>query len=91
MKRIGGGCKVPMAAHAYPYGDGLRMLAVVGDPATGAMARVEQSMEEDEEEELLEDLAVRMEDACRAKGIPLPHDLPPHYLLTGDAPAGNGP
>src|SRR6185503_14505035 len=42
MKRVGGGCKVPMAAHAYPYGDGWRMLAVLGNPATGVMARVEQ-------------------------------------------------
>jgi hydroxymethylbilane synthase len=91
MKRIGGGCKVPMAAHAYPYGEGgMRMLAVLGDPATGAMARVEQTLDEEDEDEVLEEVALRMEDACRAKGIPLPHDLPAHHLL-GDAHAGGDP
>jgi hydroxymethylbilane synthase len=84
MKRIGGGCKVPMAAHVYPYGEyGMRMLAVLGDPVTGAWARIEQTIDADEEDELLEEVAVRMEEACREKGIPLPHDLPAHYLLDG--------
>jgi hydroxymethylbilane synthase len=90
MKRIGGGCKVPMAAHAYPYGDGMRMLAVLGNPATGSMARVEQTLEEDDEDEMLEELAVRMEEQCKEKGIPLPHDLPPHHLLNGKPPTGGG-
>ncbi len=91
MKRIGGGCKVPMAAHAYPYGEyGMRMLAVLGDPATGAMARVEQTLDEDEEDEMLEELAIRMEEACNAKGIPLPHDLPAHHLLNGEPPSDGG-
>jgi hydroxymethylbilane synthase len=89
MKRVGGGCKVPMAAHVYPYGEGLRMLAVLGNPANGAMARVEQSMDADEEDELLEEVAWRMEEECKDKGIPLPHDLPEHYLLDGD-PLANG-
>jgi hydroxymethylbilane synthase len=81
MKRIGGGCKVPMAAHVYPYGDGLRMLAVLGNPATGVLARIEQTLEDDEEDEMLEEVALRMEEECRGKGIPLPHDLPAHHLL----------
>jgi hydroxymethylbilane synthase len=101
MKRIGGGCKVPMAAHVYPYGDALRMLAVLGNPATGALARVEQTLEDDEEDELLEEAALRMEEECRARGIPLPHEAADHALLAGgafgasafedDAPAGDGP
>ncbi len=85
MKRIGGGCKVPMAAHVYPYGEGLRLLAVLGNPATGALARIEQTLEEDEEDEMLEEAAQRMEDACRDKGIPLPHDVADHTLLSGGA------
>ena len=85
MKRIGGGCKVPMAAHIYPYGDGLRLLAVLGNPATGAMARVEQTLPDEEEDGMLEEAALRMEDACRDQGIPLPHDLPEHHLLSGGA------
>jgi hydroxymethylbilane synthase len=84
MKRIGGGCKVPMAAHVYPYGDGMRMLAVLGNPATGALARVEQTIDEDDEDEMLEEVALRMEEECREKGIPLPHDLPANFLLSGD-------
>ena len=84
MKRIGGGCKVPMAAHVYPHGDGLRMLAVLGNPATGKMVRVEQSASAEDAGELIEDVACRMEAECKDKSIPLPHDLPEHFLLTGD-------
>jgi hydroxymethylbilane synthase len=91
MKRIGGGCKVPMAAHVYPYGEyGMRMLAVLGNPATGVLARVEQTIEVDEEDEMLEEVALRMEEECKEKGIPLPHDLPEHYLLNGGDPLANG-
>lgn len=81
MKRVGGGCKVPMAAHVYPYGDGWRMLAVMGDPVTGAMVRVEQGGDADDEDALLELVASRIEDECKDKGIPMPRDLPAHYLL----------
>ncbi len=81
MKRVGGGCKVPMAAHVYPYGEGWRMLAVLGNPATGVLARVEQSGAAGEEEDLLEEVAWRIEEECKDKGIPLPRDLPPHHLL----------
>lgn len=82
MKRVGGGCKVPMAAHVYPYGDGWRMLAVLGNPATGALARVEQTGESGDEDALLEEVAWRIEEECKDKGIPLPKDLPAHHLLT---------
>lgn len=83
MKRVGGGCKVPMAAHVYPSGDGWRMLAVLGNMETGALARVEQSCGEDEEDELLEEVSARIEGECGDNGIPMPRDLPPHALLSG--------
>jgi hydroxymethylbilane synthase len=83
MKRVGGGCKVPMAAHAYPYGDGWRMLAVLGNPATGAVARVEQGCGEGEEDELLEEVSLRIEDECADRGIPMPRDLPANSLQMG--------
>lgn len=86
MKRVGGGCKVPMAAHVYPYGDGWRMLAVLGNPATGAMARVEQTGDADDEDALLDEVAWRIEEECKDKGIPMPRDLPAHFLL-GDRDA----
>ena len=85
MTRIGGGCKVPMAAHVYPYGESLRLLAVLGNPATGALARIEQTLEDDEEEELLEEVALRMEEECRKKGIPLPREVADHALLAEGA------
>jgi hypothetical protein len=66
------------------------MLAVLGNPATGSMARVEQTLEEDDEDEMLEELAVRMEEQCKEKGIPLPRDLPAHHLLNGETPTGGG-
>lgn len=86
MKRVGGGCKVPMAAHVYPYGDGWRMLAVLGNPATGALVRVEQTGEAGEEDDLLEEVAWRIEEECKDKGIPLPKDLPAHHLLADPEP-----
>jgi hydroxymethylbilane synthase len=81
MKRVGGGCKVPMAAHVYPYGDGWRMLAVLGHPGTGVLARVEQSCFEDEQDELLEEVSIRIEEECADRGIPMPRDLPEGSLL----------
>jgi hydroxymethylbilane synthase len=83
MKRIGGGCKVPMAAHVYPYGEGWRMLAVLGQPESGALARVEQGCGEDEEDELLEEVSERMEGDCGDRGITLPRDLPENSLQLG--------
>jgi hydroxymethylbilane synthase len=85
MKRIGGGCKVPMAAHVYPYGEDLRMLAVLGNPATGALVRIEQTLEEDEEDEMLEEVVQRMEEECRDRDIPLPHEADEHALLADGA------
>ena len=84
MKRVGGGCKVPMAGHAYPHGEGLRFIAMLGNPATGAITRVEQGAEAGEEDELLEEVALRMEEECRDRGIPMPRELPEHFLLGGD-------
>jgi hydroxymethylbilane synthase len=81
MKLVGGGCKVPMAAHVYPYGDGWRMLAVLGNPKTGILARVEQTGAAGEEDALLDEVAWRIEQECRDKDIPMPRDLPEHFLL----------
>ncbi len=83
MRRVGGGCKVPMAAHVYAYGEGWRMLAVMGDPRSGKMTRVERSCASEDAEELLEEVTWQILDACAAQGIPTPKELPDNYLLDG--------
>lgn len=72
MKAVGGGCKVPMAAHAYPHGDGYRFLAVMGDAKTGKFVRMERVLDPEYEEEDVDELAEEMLAACRAKGLPTP-------------------
>lgn len=72
MQAVGGGCKVPMAAHAYPYGDGYRFLAVMGDAKTGKLVRMERVLDPEYEEEDVDELAEDILTACRDKGLPTP-------------------
>ncbi len=72
MARLGGGCKVPLAAHAYDYMDGLRLIAMLADPKSGRIIRVEQSASLEDWEELAVELAQRLEDECSDVGIPIP-------------------
>jgi hydroxymethylbilane synthase len=74
MKAAGGGCKVPMAAHAYPSGGGFRLLAVMGDSATGKLVRLERTLDPDEPDEEVEELAEDLLAACRERGLPTPFD-----------------
>lgn len=74
MKAAGGGCKVPMAAHAYPSGDGFRFLAVMGDAATGKLVRLERSLDDEDPDGDVEDLAEDLLAACRERGLPTPFD-----------------
>lgn len=76
MKRIGGGCKVPMAAHVYPSGDGVRFIAIMGDMGSGKVTRFEKSAELDSVDELIEDALWEITEACKDEGITLPRDLP---------------
>ncbi len=72
MLAVGGGCKVPMAAHAYPYGDSYRFIAVMGDAKTGKFARLERVLDPEYAEEDVDEIAEEMLAACRAKGLPTP-------------------
>jgi hydroxymethylbilane synthase len=72
MLAVGGGCKVPMAAHAYPYGDSFRFIAVMGDAKTGKFARLERVLDPEYAEEDVDEIAEEMLAACRAKGLPTP-------------------
>ena len=72
MKAVGGGCKVPMAAHAYPHGDSYRFLAVMGDAKTGAHVRMERLLDPEYAEEDVDEFAEEILEACRAKGLPTP-------------------
>ena len=74
MKAVGGGCKVPMAAHVYPYDEGFRILAVMGDAATGRIVRVERSFYPEEAESVVDDIAVEILEECRAHGIRTPRE-----------------
>jgi hydroxymethylbilane synthase len=74
MKAVGGGCRVPMAAHAYPYGDSFRFMAVIGDAATGKFARIERVLDPEDAEEEVDEIAEDILEMCRAKGLPTPKD-----------------
>ncbi len=89
MRRVGGGCKVPMAAHVYPHGEGWRMLAVMGDPLSGKLVRVERSAAAEDAEEMLEEVTWQILEACKAQGIPTPRELPDGHLMgDGSRPTG---
>lgn len=74
MQAVGGGCRVPMAAHAYPHGDGFRFMAVMGNPRSGQLFRLERMVDPDAAEEEIDEIAADVLHACRAKGIPVPRD-----------------
>jgi hydroxymethylbilane synthase len=72
MSAVGGGCKVPMAAHAYPYGDGVRFLCAMGKPDGTELVRLERSFSFEDAEDEVDDLAEILLEECLAKGIPTP-------------------
>ncbi len=69
MKEIQGGCKFPLAAHAYPKGDKLRFLAIIGDlPSQKYVKRAEEfTLATAESEAIL--LAKAMKKECENLGI----------------------
>jgi hydroxymethylbilane synthase len=74
MRAVGGGCRVPMAGHAYPHGEGFRFLAAMGEAATGKMARVERSLDGEDAESEVDNIAAEILEECRARGIRTPRD-----------------
>ena len=74
MLAVGGGCKVPMAAHAYPYGDDARFMAVMGDAQTGRMVTVTRNIDLDIAEEEIDAIAEEIQEECKAQGLPTPRD-----------------
>lgn len=74
MRAMGGGCSVPMAAHAYPYGEGFRFLAVMGDVKSGKLARIERVLDLEDAEEEVDSIAEELMEECRAQGIRTPHE-----------------
>lgn len=71
MAAVGGGCKVPMAAHAYPHGDGARFLCAMGKP-DGEVVRIERTIDLEDGEAEIDDLADELLEECQARGIPTP-------------------
>ncbi len=77
MKAVGGGCKVPMAAHAYPYADGFRFMAIMGELAGNKLVRIERVIEAENPEDDIDDIAQEIMEECRIKGIATPSDITP--------------
>ncbi len=75
MAAVGGGCKVPMAAHVYASGEGFRLLAVLGDPDTHRHLRLERSFGSEEVDAAIDETAAEMLEECRARNIRTPRDL----------------
>lgn len=79
MTKLGGGCRVPLAAHVYHTGEEWKMIAALGHPTTDAMVRL--AMEDTDPEALLSDMVSETERLAKANNIPLPRDVPEHHLL----------
>lgn len=71
MKEIQGGCKFPLAGHAYYKDDKLRFLAIIGDLATKKYVKkaVEFELQTAENEAIL--LAKTMKEECEKENIKL--------------------
>jgi len=87
MSQLGGGCRVPLAAHACLEGQKWKMYAALGHPNKKKMIKV--VLTDDDEERLLKSTVEKIENLALANNLPLPRDVPEHYLLqTGfSAPA----
>ncbi len=71
MKEIQGGCKFPLAAHAYYKGEKLRFLAIIGDLQTKKyVKRAEHLMPENAEKDAIL-IAKAMKKECEKQNINL--------------------
>jgi hydroxymethylbilane synthase len=75
MAAVGGGCKVPMAAHAYPVGDEIRFQAVIGESGTGRLAKITRTFGDENALTEVDEIAEDLIDACRDQGIPTPKEI----------------
>jgi len=82
MGRVGGGCKVPMACHAYFSGELIRIAAIMGDIKQNMLVKIEKSILPESLTEALEELVNDLIEDCRKTNIPVPLDLPDNYLLS---------
>lgn len=78
MVRLGGGCKVPMAALAQSCGDEWELEVFLCSPDLQKSLRLK---EKGSGEDLVEKLALLVEAKGLELGIPMPKDLPEHFLL----------
>lgn len=69
MAEIEGGCKFPLAAHAVVTDDILTMIAIVGDLKSNQFITEQIEVLVSESIEKSKELAQRMKDTCKAKGI----------------------
>lgn len=78
MVRLGGGCKVPMAAYARPVEEQWELTAFLSSPDQQKSLRLSGLGNGDD---LVESLAQQIEQKGQELGIPMPKDLPEHFLL----------
>lgn len=71
MKEVEGGCKFPLAAHAYKKGNKLRFLAIIGDLDTYEYIKKIVYLDCDRAEQQVINIAKEMKLACREKNIKL--------------------
>ncbi len=71
MKTIEGGCKFPLAAHAYYQDEELRFLALVGDLKTGKHIRKELTLTEANAHIEAAEIAAEMLEICQKEHINL--------------------
>ncbi|PVX52454.1 hydroxymethylbilane synthase [Balneicella halophila] len=71
MKEVEGGCKFPLAAHAFKQGGKLRFLAVIGDLNTNEYIKRIEEFDIDKAVEQAITVAKEMKQACKEKNINL--------------------
>ncbi|PKQ60276.1 hydroxymethylbilane synthase [Labilibaculum filiforme] len=69
MAEIEGGCKFPLAAHAVVTDNIVNMLAIVGDLKTNQFIVEEIEVSVEESAEKSKELAMKMKEICKEKGI----------------------
>ena len=82
MERIGGGCKVPMAAIAYHLSEKIAFKAILGSGDFSHSVIVEDVLHNwQQRDEFLDQFIQKMVNECKEQSIALPSELPEHNLL----------
>jgi hydroxymethylbilane synthase len=81
MEKMGGGCKVPLAALGIPRGESLRFTAVLGDLKTGETLKMVKDLKSKNIEAELNVFIDEFSKACKVQGLVLPSEVGEHKLI----------